>query len=209
MAWACLGLLGASVLAWLVYAGQKPGLVQYLQNVGFSDMDPTHANSAPAIAAFSLAQAGWFLLLFATAIALVTLTSAGYFAGPRAKIGAVLLGAFLLFDLVRADLPYVIHWDYKLKYEVGSLNPVEDFLRDKPYEHRVAGLPFRAPEGLELLDELYRIEWTQHHFPIITTSSASTSSKCRACRQSQGLPRGASPRGTLRNPSRSSPGTGR
>jgi hypothetical protein len=162
--WACLGLLGASALAWLVYAGQKPGLVQYLQNVGFSDMDPTHANSAPAIAAFSLAQAGWFLLLFATAIALVTLTSAGYFAGPRAKLGAVLLGAFLLFDLMRADLPYVIHWDYKLKYEVGSLNPVEDFLRNKPYEHRVAGLPFRAPEGLELLDELYRIEWTQHHF---------------------------------------------
>ncbi len=164
-AWGCLGLLGASALAWLVYAGQKPALVHYLQAMGFPDMDPTHENSAPAIAGFSIAQAGWFLLLFATAIALVTLTIAGCFAGPRARIGAVLLGAFLLFDLVRADLPYVIHWDYKLKYEVGALNPVEDFLRDKPYEHRVAGLPFRAPEGLELLDELYRIEWMQHHFP--------------------------------------------
>ena len=162
--WGCLGLLGASALAWLVYAGQKPALVHYLQAMGFPDMDPTHENSAPAIAAFSIAQAGWFLLLFATAIALVTMTFAGYFSGSRAKIGAVLLGAFLLFDLVRADLPYVIHWDYKLKYEVGSINPVEDFLRNKPYEHRVAGLPFRAPEGLELLDELYRIEWTQHHF---------------------------------------------
>ena len=162
--WGCLATLGASALAWLIYAGQKPGLIHYLQAVGFPDMDPSHENSAPTIAAFSIAQAGWFLLLFATAIALVTLTIAGYFSGSRAKVGAMLLGAFLLFDLVRADLPYVIHWDYKLKYEVGSLNPVEDFLRNKAYEHRVAGLPFRAPEGLELLDELYRIEWTQHHF---------------------------------------------
>ncbi|MEI8291483.1 MAG: hypothetical protein WCH99_18590, partial [Verrucomicrobiota bacterium] len=157
--WTCLGLLGASALAWLIYSSQKPTLIQYLQKVGFGD-----EAMAREIATFSIAQAGWFVLLFATAILLVTLTIAGYFSGPRAKTGAVLLGAFLLFDLVRADLPYVIHWDYKLKYEVGTLNPIEDFLRNKPYEHRVAGLPFRAPEGLELLDQLYRIEWTQHHF---------------------------------------------
>ncbi|MEI8290827.1 MAG: hypothetical protein WCH99_15285, partial [Verrucomicrobiota bacterium] len=157
--WTCLGLLGMSALAWLFYSSQKPSLVQYLQKVGFSD-----EALAREIATFSIGQAGWFVLLFATAILLVTLTIAGYFNGPRAKTGAMLLGAFLLFDLVRADLPYVIHWDYKLKYEVGTLNPIEDFLRNKPYEHRVAGLPFRAPEGLELLDQLYRIEWTQHHF---------------------------------------------
>ena len=64
----------------------------------------------------------------------------------------MLLGVFLVFDLGRANLPYIIHWDYKQKYEVGSLNPIVDFLRDKPYEHRVAGLPFRAPQGMELFD---------------------------------------------------------
>jgi hypothetical protein len=71
----------------------------------------------------------------------------------------------LVFDLGRANLPYIVHWDYKQKYEVGTLNPIVEYLRQKPYEHRVAGLPFHAPEGLELLDELYRIEWMQHHFP--------------------------------------------
>jgi len=194
--WSCLGLLGASALAWLVYAGQKPALVHYLQAMGFPDMDPAHENSAPAIAAFSIAQAGWFLLLFATAIALVTLTLAGYFAGSRAKIGAVLLGAFLLFDLVRADLPYVIHWDYKLKYEVGSLNPVEDFLRNKPYEHRVAGLPFHAPEGLELLDELYRIEWTQHHFLYYNIQSLDIIQMSRMPADLKAYLEALSPRGT-------------
>jgi hypothetical protein len=40
-----------------------------------------------------------------------------------------------------------------------------DFLRNQPYEHRVASLPFRGLEGTELLDQIYRIEWMQHHFP--------------------------------------------
>ena len=159
--WGCVGGLGTGVVAWLIYSAQKPGFVSYLQKMGFPDED-----YARQIAAFSIGQVGWFLLLFAAAIALVTLTIAGYFAGPRAKIGALLLGALLILDLGRADLPYIIHWDYKQKYEVGSLNPIVDFLREKPYEHRVAGLPFRTPPGMEIFDQLYRIEWMQHHFPF-------------------------------------------
>src|SRR5208282_3527687 len=130
----------------------------YLQKVGFGDTDPTRANSAPALAAFSLGQVEWFLVLFALAVGLVLVVLSGFFNGPRAKTGAVLLGAFLIFDLGRANLPWVVHWDYQQKYEVGSLNPILQFLRDKPYEHRVAGLPFHTPEGLELFDELYRVE---------------------------------------------------
>ena len=154
------GLLGASALGWLIYSGQKPGLIAYLQKMGYPD-----ETLAQQIAAFSISQAGWFLLLFAAASWLVLLVIAGYFTGPRAKIGGFLLGGFLLFDLGRADLPYIVHWDYKQKYEVGSLNPIVDFLLKKPHENRVAALPFRTPQGLELLDQLYRIEWMQHHFP--------------------------------------------
>ena len=157
---ACGGAFGASVLGWLIYSAQKPSLVRLLQKTGFPDAD-----YAGQLISFSIGQAGWFLVLFAVALALFTLIIAGYFAGPRARTGAILLGAFLIFDLVRANLPYIIHWDYKQKYEIGSLNPIVDFLRTKPYEYRVAGLPLRAPQGLELLDEVYRIEWMQHHFP--------------------------------------------
>jgi len=155
----CAGVLGAGVLGWLIYSSRKKSLVQYLQAMGFPD-----AEQARQIASFSLSQTAWGLALFALAIVLVAAVIAGYFKGPRAKIGGLLLGGFLIFDLVRADLPYIIHWDYKQKYEVGTLNPVVDFLREKPYEHRVAGLPFRAPQGMELLDQVYRIEWMQHLF---------------------------------------------
>ena len=169
--YASLGLFGASALGWLIFAAQKPALVSYLQKVGFPDGDATHDNSAPMIAAFSVGQAGWSVLLFAVAVGLVLLLITGYFNGPRAKLGAVLLGGFLIFDMGRANLPWIVHWDYKQKYEIGSLNPVVKFLTDKPYEHRVAGLPFRTPQGLERFEELYRIEWMQHHFPYYNIQS--------------------------------------
>jgi TRAP-type C4-dicarboxylate transport system permease large subunit len=155
-----VAILGSSVFGWLIFASEKNSFVGYLKKMGFPD--DAMANQ---IAAFSLGQAGWFLLLLTVSLLLVTFAIAGYFSGPRARLGGVLLGAFLIFDLGRADLPYVIHWDYKQKYEVGTLNPIVEFLRQKPYEHRVAALPFRAPEGMELFDQVYRIEWMQHHFP--------------------------------------------
>ncbi len=166
--YACSAVFGLSVLAWLIYSSEKSALINYLQKVGFGGTDPSQDNSAAAIAAFSIGQVGWFVLIFAIALGLLAFTLSGYFSGPRAKWGAVLLGLFLFLDLARADLPYVVHWDYKQKYEVGAqnpLNPIVEFLRDRPYEHRVVGLPFHPPQGLELFDELYRIEWMQHHFP--------------------------------------------
>jgi hypothetical protein len=156
---ASIGLLGVSVVSWLVYSSEKPAMLQYLKKVGF----PNDENVA-AMVNFSLGQVVWFLVLLALGVALLLVVLSGYFSGPRAKMGALLLGGFLLFDLGRANLPWVIHWDYLQKYEVGSLNPILRFLCDKPYEHRVAGLPFRTPPGLELFEELYRIEWMQHQF---------------------------------------------
>jgi hypothetical protein len=158
----CLGVFGVSVLGWFFYTSKKPALVHYLQARGFPDED-----FAQQVVTFSIGQAGWGLVIFAAAIVLTTLIIAGCFAGKRAKLGGLLLGAFLVFDLGRADLPYVNYWDYKHKYEVGSLNPVEDFLRDKPYEHRVAKLlpaPLSTPSQFQSFDQLYGIEWTQHHF---------------------------------------------
>jgi hypothetical protein len=169
---ALAGIFSASVLGWLFYAAQKPGLVKYLQKVGFPGEDV-----AGQIAAFSIGQVEWFIALFAIAIILLTLVIAGYFAGPRARLGGVLLGAFLIFDLGRADLPYIIHWNYKQKYEIGALNPIETFLSDKPYEHRVAILPFDAQSQLRDYDNdfgglgLYRIEWAQQTFPYYNIQS--------------------------------------
>ena len=153
-----LGSVAASLLGWLIFANSKAGFISYLQLVGFG------GDSAAPLADYAIAQAGWFVPLIAVAVLLICLAMAGYFSGPKARLGAILLTAFLVFDLVRSDLPYVIHWDFKKKYEIGTLNPVVSILTKNPWENRVAGLPFRAPQGFELLDQMYRIEWMQHHF---------------------------------------------
>jgi len=97
--------------------------------------------------------------------------------GRELKSELWLLGGFLIFDMGRANLPWVVHWDYKQKYEVGSLNSVVKFLADKPYEHRVAGLPIEPQHQLRGYDSwfggsgLFRIEWMQHHFPYYNIQS--------------------------------------
>jgi hypothetical protein len=162
---ACVAIFISSALAWLIYAAQKPSLIKYLQSVGFPD-----EAMAGEIASFSVGQVGWFILIFAAANLLCILVLAGIFSGKRAWLGGILLGILLVVDLGRANLPYIAHWDYVQKYEVGSLNPIVDFLRDKPYEHRVAILPFETRQPLRSYDNafggsgLYRIEWAQHHF---------------------------------------------
>lgn len=156
----CGAFFAASVVGWLIFSSEKNVFIQYLQLRGFQDQA-----TAQGIAEFAIAQAGWFVPLLAVAILLLLLAVSGFFTGSRARWGTALITAFVLFDLGRADLPYVAHWNYKQKYEVGDLNPVVKFLAEQPYEHRVAGLPFNAPQGLGLLDQLYRIEWMQQLFP--------------------------------------------
>jgi hypothetical protein len=148
----CIAAFGLSVLAWLVYSGEEKNMVHYLEKTGFSDPD-----LARGLFNFSVGQCGWFLVFFGGAVVLVILTLAGVFSGKRARLGGLLLGALLVIDMGRANLPWIVHWNYKQKY---ASNAIIDFLRDKPYEHRVVDIPSQS-----LFESVYRIEWMQHHFP--------------------------------------------
>jgi hypothetical protein len=172
---ACGFFFAASVVAWLIYHSEKPALVKYLQGVGFG------GDMADGIASFSVAQAGWFLIYFAATILICILIIAGIFSGKRARIGGIVLAILLLADFVRADLPWIVYWNYPMKYDVNvnnpktSLNPIINFLADKPYEHRVTDLPFPAAPHLPAYDDyweqLYRIEWIQQLFPFYNIQS--------------------------------------
>ena len=154
--------LGVSLAAWLIYAASHERLVAYLQEVDFD------AGTAGAIASFSIRQAGWFVPTLALALGLVALVLSGYFNGRRARLGGVLLGVFLVADLGWANLPWVITWNWVQKY---ATNPVIELLREKPYEHRVAVLPFRPPPQLAVFSDLYQIEWKQQLFPYYNIQS--------------------------------------
>ena len=154
---------GVAALGCLIFGANGDAFEKYLQEV--------EAPMAQAIPKFSVEQCGIFLLFLAAAIALVTLVLSGAFRGPKAKLGGILLGLLLVVDLGRANQPWIIAWNYAEKY---ATNPIIDFLRKQPYEHRVAGLPrwilqvFQVPQQLakdeEEVRQLYNIEWAQHHF---------------------------------------------
>ncbi len=158
----CLAVVGLSVAGWFIYWRSQPSLEQYLQTVQFDEI------LAPRIAEFSIRQVGWFVLFLSLGVGLVTVILSGAFAGRRARTGGILLGLLIVADLGRADLPWIKYIDYAEKY---ASNPVLDKLREQPYEHRVAILPFRAPPEYGLFDQMYRIEWAQHHFPYYNIQS--------------------------------------
>ena len=148
--------LAASLLGWLAYGQAQASVAQYIQAVGF---DPP---SAKAMAAFSARQVGWAVLFLALGWAALSLALTGGFRGRRARHGGLLLGTLLVADLLAADLPYIVVWDYPQKY---ASNPIVDQLREPrahPYEQRVAILPFppRDAESAQFR-QLYEIEWKQ------------------------------------------------
>jgi len=74
----------------------------------------------------------------------------------------------LAVDLGRANLPWVVTWTGSGKY---TTNPVIDLLRDKPYEHRVAVLPFPVPQRFTFFSDLYNTEWKQQLFQYYNIQS--------------------------------------
>jgi hypothetical protein len=159
--------LVSSVIGWFIYASSRQSLEAYIASVaGGAEL----GTPAKDIASFSIGEVGWFVLFLFLGVTLVALVISGWFAGRRAKLGAIFLGLLLLADLGRANQPWIIVWDYDMRY---TGNPVIDFLREKPYEHRVARMPhwlfkvFRLPEDLARIEQtfqraVYGSEWAQH-----------------------------------------------
>ncbi|HTA30475.1 MAG TPA: hypothetical protein VK731_08310, partial [Candidatus Cybelea sp.] len=152
----CLCLVGIGVIAFFLYASSTADLLKYLQTIAVDRV------LAPQVAQFSLHAVGWSVLFLVLSVVALGLIFIGKFSGPNARWGAILLGAIVVADLGRADMPWVVYWNYPYKY---ASNPIIDMLRDKPYEYRVtsARLPWNDPNFPEF-EGVYGIEWTQQIF---------------------------------------------
>jgi hypothetical protein len=124
----CGVALAAAVAGYYIYSSCRPALIKYLLHNGFD------TTTAPQIARFSIGEAGWFVIYFAVSMAAILFVLSGAFAGRRAAWIWVLLGAIMICDLSRADIPWIRYYNYKEKI---GLNPVTDLLRHEPWEHRV------------------------------------------------------------------------
>ncbi|MEI7733513.1 MAG: hypothetical protein WCO56_28340 [Verrucomicrobiota bacterium] len=165
------GLVAFSVLACLMYYASQGDLIKFLTRTGFTE------NDAKAIALFSVKEVGMFILYLSVSSALVFVIMSGAFAGGRTKWAWMLLGFILLTDLMRANSPWIRYFNYQERY---ATNPWLDLLRDKPYEHRVAMPPFQIPgQNFAILQQLYHVEWLQHHMPYYRVQSSDVSQEPR------------------------------
>jgi len=74
----------------------------------------------------------------------------------------------VILDLGRANLPWIIDWDYQDRY---ASNPIIDILKEHPDDQRVAISPFRPPPQLSGLYWLYESGWLEHQFPYYNIQS--------------------------------------
>jgi hypothetical protein len=120
------------------------------------------------MAAFSVGEAAWSVCFLFLAAGALTAILSGAWSGLRSKTAWLCLGAILILDLGRSDLPWRHYFDYDKEYSEND--PVE-FLtaNNKPYEQRVMNrlAPRRtgsSTRSLGMFGQLYSF-WMQNVFP--------------------------------------------
>lgn len=154
-------LCTASLLGLLMFASSGPALERYLQATNISE------DTAKAIVRFSMGEVLWYCLFLAGSIGLLLLIMSGWLTGRRARWGWAALGIWLAVDLMRANAPWIVYYDYKAKY---ASNPVVDILREKPWEQRVTAPSFLASPQAPYFPAICN-EWLQHHFQYYNIQS--------------------------------------
>ncbi len=153
LAFAGLGILGTVMLAI-----DQNGLTRYLQEQSFTLFQ------AKQIYAFTMEEAVFFLAFLMGGMLVVAAVLCGAWTGRESKWAWSCLAVLMIWDLARADAPWLHYYDYREKY---AMNPATEFFIDKPWEHRVIGkLEPRGPgSGVQPgLGQLYFF-WLQNDFP--------------------------------------------
>jgi len=163
--------VAVAVLGFLIFASSRAALARHIGDAGF---EPP---MAAEMARFSAREVGWSVFFLFASVVAVLLISKGAFAGPRSRWAVVVLGVILVWDLSRANAPWIQYYDYKDKY---ASNPVLEVLAAKPYEGRTTMalsmcITPREIESLQTnyafsqawmgIQQIFGVEWLQHQFP--------------------------------------------
>ena len=142
------GLL--AVLGSLIYFSSSRELDAHLRGAGFQP------ELAKQIAQFSYKEVGLFILFYVLSFGALLLIQSGYLAGLRWKLATLIIGGLLVVDMARANLPWIIYYDYKERYANG---PIFELLTKDAHERRITGKFFPFSSNYLLQMENPQVSW--------------------------------------------------
>lgn len=154
-----LAALGASLLGWFIFSSSQREIMAHLAKSGFS------APLNESIFHFASGEILKYLFYLALSVVAIFLAMARVFTGRLAVAAPLLLGAVLFVDLHRANLPWVVYYNYAEKY---ASNPILEELRRGANERRITFKMSPFTQSYLLNQELSQFagvfnEWHQHH----------------------------------------------
>ncbi len=153
-----LAFAGVAILGTVLLAMDRNDHMRYLREQSFT------LNQARQISAFTLEEAVIFVAFLLGGMLIIAAVLCGAWTGRESKWAWSCMAILMIWDLARADVPWLHYYDYREKY---VMNAATEFLIDKPWEHRVIGkLEPRGPgSGVQPgLGQLYFF-WLQNDFP--------------------------------------------
>ncbi len=159
--------LGMAVAAALLLTTSAGSLKAHLAKIPFG------ANE-PATVGFVLREVWLAVVFFAMSSTVVLGCVVGWFGGSRASWAGWVLGAILMVDLFRANVPWVQHYDARMRYRSDA---VLDVLREKPWEYRVTSFLDPRRAGPLVAGEAattwvyFQKEWLEHQFQFFGIQS--------------------------------------
>jgi hypothetical protein len=148
-----LAIVGA-----VLFYNNRPALIEYFSHEGF------RSDRIGGMANFALGETVWSIFFLIVSAGVVLAVMKRIWTGAAARTAWLVMGIVIVVDLARADVPWIHYFNYEKEY---TDNEVIDFLRDKPYAHRVIGRIVPKGVGSSINTPLGKTYdyWQQNEFP--------------------------------------------
>ncbi len=166
----CAAFVVLSGLGWLLYLTSLGDLTRYLSENAIVNRGEAADSVIKQVAAPSQFEVVLYLVFLVLSVVVLVGAMSGRLAGSKGQVAALLLGLLIVVDLWRANKPWIQHYDYVAKY---ATTPLLDYLRSQPGHSRVTVAPFagKGLESLQMLQQIYHVEWMQQQFQFYNIPS--------------------------------------
>lgn len=160
--------VGAAILGTMLYSSSRDEVLNYLKIAGFPPQP-----AGEQIFKFSLGEAVISVFYLSAAVLLTIIALSTWFSGKRKTFLVFVFGLFVAVDLMRANQPWIVYYNYKERY---ASNTVLDLLKKNAYEHRVTArlAPFTqrilAGDSGNIFSALVS-QWLQHQWSYYNIQS--------------------------------------